>query len=492
MLLRDLLAAIGAPPPSFSPDVTGIACDTRKLKPGNLFVAIRGHKADGHDFLPQAVGLGAVAVVAERPLQAPVPVSVVEDARRALALLADAFFGRPSDRVKVAGVTGTKGKTTTTYLFRSIVREAGRECGLLGTIAYEAFGRSKPSDNTTPDPLEIQEFLASLDRPDCLYAAIEVSSHALSQRRVDGVRFAAAAFTNLSGEHLDYHKTMEDYLEAKARLFDSLGAGSVAVLNAGQRANGRLAARTRARVLRYAAAPISEADEAFLPAPEAEIWADEIRLAPAGTRFRLHLPGCEPQEVALRLLGRHNVENALAAAGLASALGFEPAAIVRGLESLALVPGRLEPVEAGQPFRVLVDYAHTDDALEKVLTSLRTVAPRSRLICVFGCGGERDRTKRPRMGRVVERLADLAVVTSDNPRTEDPAAIIDEILAGLEHRERAIVEPDRRKAIARALGEAHPEDVVLIAGKGHETYQILGERRVHFDDREVARELLAK
>jgi UDP-N-acetylmuramoyl-L-alanyl-D-glutamate--2,6-diaminopimelate ligase len=482
MLLSEAFRAAGSDAPAPPVPVTGVACDTRKVVPGNIFVAISGHKLDGHAFVPDAISRGAVAAVVERPVDVRIPLLVVPDARLALARLADALHGRPSERVRVAGITGTKGKTTTTFLYRSIVQAAGKECGLLGTIAYEAFGRSRPSDNTTPDPCEVQAFLASLDAPGAGHAVMEVSSHALVQRRVAGVRFAAAAFTNLSGEHLDYHKTMDAYRDAKGLLFEALAPDAVAVLNAAQPASAHYASRTAARVLRYGFIGNSE---------RLDVAADEVRLAPSGTRFRLHLPGEPPHGISLALVGRHNVENALAAAALAHALGFPAAAIVRGLESVALVPGRLEPVDEGQPFRVLVDYAHTDDALEKVLTSLRAVSD-GRIVCVFGCGGDRDRTKRPRMARVAERLADEVVITSDNPRSEEPAAIIDEIVRGLERPDRAVVEPERHDAIRRAIDLARAGDIVLVAGKGHETYQILRDRTIHFDDREVAREHLRR
>jgi UDP-N-acetylmuramoyl-L-alanyl-D-glutamate--2,6-diaminopimelate ligase len=482
MLLQPLLGALGQDAPAPSIEVTGVACDTRRVQPGNVFVAIHGHRYDGHAFAAEACRRGAVVVVAERPVDVPVPLVIVPDARAALARLAAGFFGEPSRRVRTIGVTGTKGKTTTTYLVRAIVRAAGRECGLLGTIAYEAFGRSQPSENTTPDPVAIQAFLASLERPDGGFAVMEVSSHALSQRRVDGVRFAAAAFTNLSGEHLDYHKTMDAYLEAKARLFDGLEEGAVAALNARQEASARLAARTRARIIRYAVADGGPV--------EAEVRASGLMVTAGGSAFVLDLPGEPARPVSLALVGRHNVENALAAAAATHALGIDGATIVRGLESLRLVPGRLEPVDAGQPFRVLVDYAHTDDALEKVLSAIRAVSPGSRLHCVFGCGGDRDRTKRPRMGRAAERLADRVFITSDNPRTEEPAAIIEDVVRGLERPRDAVIEPDRRRAIERAIEEARAGDILLIAGKGHETYQIVGDRTIPFDDREVAREAI--
>jgi len=491
MLLSELFRALGSDAPEPSIEVTGVVCDTRKVSPGKVFVAIRGYKQDGHDFAGKAVAAGASAIVCERPLDVPVPTLVVGDGRKALARLADAFHGRPSERVRVLGVTGTKGKTTTTFLLRSIVRASGREAGLLGTIAYEAFGVSRASDNTTPEPAEIQGFLASLDRPDAGFAVMEVSSHALVQERVTGVRFAAAAFTNLSGEHLDYHKTMEAYRDAKGLLFEGLDAGATAVLNAGQPAAALYAARTKARVLTFGIADDDVHGAAFdASGRPIDILARDIRLDPHGTRFTLRILAEERERpVALALVGRHNVENALAAVGLAVAAGIDGATIVRGLESLALVPGRLEPVDLGQPFRVLVDYAHTDDALEKVLSSVRAVSS-GRIVCLFGCGGDRDRTKRPRMGRVAERLADQVVVTSDNPRSERPEAIIAEITAGLDAPERAHVVPDRRAAIFKAIALARPGDIVLIAGKGHETYQILGAETVHFDDREVAREAL--
>jgi UDP-N-acetylmuramoyl-L-alanyl-D-glutamate--2,6-diaminopimelate ligase len=491
MLLSDLFRALGSDAPAPAIPVAGVACDTRKISPGKVFVAIRGHARDGHDFVAEAVLRGAVAVVAERPVDVLAPLLVVDDARAAFARLAAAVHGRPSERVRTAGVTGTKGKTTTTWLLRSIVRASGRECGVMGTIANEAFGAARPSGNTTPDPEEVQAFIASLDRADGGFCAMEVSSHALVQRRTDGVRFAAAAFTNLSGEHLDYHGTMDAYRDAKGLLFEGLAPEATAVLHAGQAASARFAARTRARVLTFGVVDEEVAGAAidFRERP-IDIVATDVRLDAHGTRFHLRIPGDERTiPVHTALVGRHNVENALAASGLALALGIDLRSIVRGIEGLVLVPGRLEPVEAGQPFRVLVDYAHTDDALEKVLSAVRSVS-RGRVICLFGCGGDRDRWKRPRMGRTAERLADEVVLTSDNPRSEDPLAIIDEVLAGLERPGRAHVVPERRLAIGRAIDLARPGDIVLLAGKGHETTQVAGGKTIAFDDREVAREAL--
>ncbi|MHC4391287.1 MAG: UDP-N-acetylmuramoyl-L-alanyl-D-glutamate--2,6-diaminopimelate ligase [Planctomycetota bacterium] len=483
-----LLSALAplSPLPKGEDDICGIACDSREVEPGFAFVCVSGHAHDGHDYVSEAVARGARLIIAERVIHwddedAAVPVVRVGDGRAALADLAGMFYGHPASRVRAVGITGTKGKTTTTILLRAILRVAGKECGVLGTLGEQVFGRMRSTRNTTPDPITIQRFLSELDRPRGGYAAIEVSSHALDQDRVRGVPFSVAVFTNLSGEHLDYHLTMGAYLEAKARLFDELGEGATAVIHmAHAEPAARLARYTRARIVGYGIG------SGF------EVAARDLCSTSQGTRFVLSIGEAPGEAVHLRLLGRHNVENALAAAGAAHALGVTPECIRRGLESVLGVPGRLEPVEAGQPFRVLVDYAHTDDALEKVLTALRPLVGDGRIVCLFGCGGDRDRGKRPRMGRVAERLADVLVLTSDNPRTEDPEAIIDEVRAGLSAPERVHVWTDRKRGIACALLEARPGDIVLIAGKGHETYQVIGTERLPFDDREVARHLLER
>jgi len=462
--------------------VTGISFDSRAVQPGHVFVAICGHAADGHRYIPAALERGAIAVVCERPVDAPVPTVCVRSSRRALAALAAAFYGDPARRVRAVGVTGTKGKTTTTYLIRAIVRAAGRECGVMGTIAEEAFGASRPSAQTTADPVSIQRFLHRLDRPDAGYCALEVSSHALTQDRVHALGFSACVFTNLSGDHLDYHETMEAYLEAKAALFDALDPDAWAVVHGSQPDCLARLRRTRARMLVFG---IDEADRHGY-----DLWASAVELGASWTGFLLHLPGAAPREVRLGLVGRHNVENALAAAGAACALGLDAETICRGLASLRAVPGRLEPVEAGQRFQVLVDYAHTDAALTCALEAVRPLARDGQVRCVFGCGGDRDRTKRPRMARAAEAGADAVYVTSDNPRTEDPQSIIWDVVRGFREPGRVTVEPDRARAIARALLDAQPNDIVLIAGKGHETYQVLGAQRRAFDDRRVARDLL--
>jgi UDP-N-acetylmuramoyl-L-alanyl-D-glutamate--2,6-diaminopimelate ligase len=427
-----------------------------------------------------------------------VPVKVVPCARRALAKLAATFHGHPGERVRTVGVTGTKGKTTTTYLLRAILQQSGRECGLLGGIACQAFGESRPSRVTTPDPVAIQSFLETLDRPDGGFAAMEVSSHALVQHRVADLPFAVAVFTNLSGEHLDYHGSMARYLEAKAQLFDGLRPSAVAVLNASQEKVLPRLEQTPARVLYYGVEEDNDAwprrGETAAPAPPRplDVWASEVVTGRDGSVFRLHIRGEGPVGVRLHLLGRHNVENAVAAAAAAHALGIGGGTIRAGLATVRSVPGRLEPVEQSQPFSVVVDYAHTDDALEKALSTLRLLAGGHQVVCLFGCGGDRDRTKRARMAMVAERLADRVILTSDNPRTEDPDRIIEDVLEGFHRPDEVVVESDRRRAIALALRWAGPGDVVLLAGKGHETCQIVGTTRHDFDDRAVARELLVE
>jgi len=380
--------------------------------------------------------------------------------------------------MKLVAITGTNGKTTTAYLVRYILRQAGERCGMTGTVEYDLGAGAVPASMTTPESLDLYRFYAEMRRAGCGFAVSEVSSHALAKRRTAGLRFAAAVFSNLTQDHLDFHGTMENYFQAKALLFSGLEASAVALLNADDPHSARLAGMTRARVVTYG---LSES---------AEVRAKVLSLSTVGTVFRLRRGGFEA-EVHLPLLGAHNVHNALAAAAAAAELGLGMDRIVEGLATFEGVPGRLESVDCGQDFRVLVDYAHTDDALRSVLNAVRELYPR-RIITVFGCGGDRDRGKRPKMARVVEQLSDVAVVTSDNPRSERPEAIIGEILSGLQDPGRAVVEPDRAAAIGKAVGLARPGDVVLIAGKGHEAYQIVGDRRLDFDDRSAARAALER
>jgi len=461
------------------PVIERVVSDSRQVRPGDLFVAVPGTAADGHAFVADALRAGAAAVAVERAETVPAGAAalIVPDARDAVGRLAHMIAGNPTRRLAVCGVTGTKGKTTTTYLVRSILQAAGKKVGLLGTIAYEWGDQVIDAPNTTPGPADLASYFAAMAADGIETAVMEVSSHALDQRRTVGVNFRAAAFTNLKPEHLDYHHDMAAYREAKSLLFRGLDRDATAVLNADDEAAQYLARGTAARVLFFAI------DRA------ADIRATEVETLPTGTTFRLAMCGHE-RRVQLKLVGRHNVYNAMAAAGLALGLGVETDVVVAGLEALSGVPGRLETVDCGQPFAVLVDYAHTDDALENALTAAKMFT-RKRLIVVFGCGGDRDRTKRPRMAEVAERLADAVIVTSDNPRTEQPEAIADEIFTGFKMPHAAVRELDRAAAIAQAIKLAEPGDVVVIAGKGHENYQIVGTEKRHFDDGEEARKALA-
>jgi UDP-N-acetylmuramoyl-L-alanyl-D-glutamate--2,6-diaminopimelate ligase len=478
--LETLAEAVGAaevvnPTPA---TVTDLAFDAAAVGPGALFVCVPGQRADGHDFAGAAVERGAVALVVERPLDLSVPQLVVPDARLAMGLAADAFFGRPTRELEVAGVTGTNGKTTTAFVLYAILAAAGRRPGLLGTVEMRVGGERRPVTRTTPEAIDLQRtFRELLDAGDRT-CAMEASSHASELKRLVGTRFRALVFTNLSQDHLDFHGTLEAYFDAKRRLFtepDVDGHRPPAAVNVGDSYGRRLADELRGLGVELLTFGLSD---------DAEIRADDLELTPATTSFRAAGLALRP-----RLRGRFNVENVLGAVAAARLLGIEDEAVVRGVEHVAGVPGRFEAVDEGQPFAVLVDYAHTPEALENVLAEARRLTS-GRLVCVFGCGGDRDRAKRPLMGEVVTRLADQAVVTSDNPRSEDPGAIIAEILAGMDGREQ--VEPDRAAAIALAIEAAEEGDVVVIAGKGHEQGQELGDRTIPFDDREVARDALRR
>ena len=454
-------------------DVTDLAYDARGVTPGALFVCVPGLKADGHDFAPAAVANGATALIVERELDVPVPQLVVEDSREAMALAADAFFGHPTLELEIAGVTGTNGKTTTAFLLFAILAAAGRRPGLLGTIENRVGGERRAAVRTTSEAIDLQRlFREMLDAGDSS-CAMEATSHGSALKRLLGVRFAVLVFTNLSQDHLDFHGTLEDYYDAKRRLFtepDADGRRAPAVVNVGDDHGRRLADELR---------ELGEEPVTFTFRD-----AERLELTARGARFSV-----DGIAVETKLRGRFNVENVLGAVKAARILGVDPAAIAGGVAHVTGVPGRFEAVDEGQPFTVLVDYAHTPEALENVLAEAREITA-GRLICVFGCGGDRDRAKRPLMGEVVARLADAAIVTSDNPRSEDPQAIIDEILTGIS--EEVDVEPDRAAAIATALERAEDGDVVVIAGKGHEQGQEFADRIVPFDDREVARETLRR
>ena len=448
---------------------------------GDIFVAVKGTVYDGHDFIGQAISNGAKYIVCERPYHYEgSQIIVVGDSSRAAAILAQAAKGNPAARLTNLAVTGTNGKTTVAYLVRSIIQTAGEKCGLIGTIIYDTGLTSTQATLTTPGCVEIAEAQSQMVKAGANYMVIEASSHALSQNRLSVINFKAAAFTNLTGDHLDYHKTEEEYLAAKANLFKTLYADATAVLNKQSPQAEQLAGQTKAKILWYAV------DE------PADIIAHIVSMDINGTVFTLEYAG-QSSLVKTPLLGLHNVSNHLAAAGLCLAAGFDLQTIAAGLSALQGVPGRLEKIDFDGDFTVLIDYAHTDDALKNVLSTLKPLC-KGRMIVVFGCGGDRDRTKRPRMAKVVERLADFIIVTSDNPRTERPEDIINEIVAGFRNptSEKITIEADRKKAIELAIKTAAKDDIVLIAGKGHENYQIIGNKKFDFDDKKVAQQCLKK
>ncbi len=514
--------------------VTGVTYDSRTVRPGGVFFAVRGFVHDGHAFIPEALRRGAVGVIVEGP-------AGVEAARAALAILAGGqavgpaqtaapeaseragpaivavpatrpamglaaanFYGHPSRELRVIGVTGTNGKTTTTHLVRELLVAQGFGCGLIGTVQNVVGGSSLPAGRTTPEAIDLQGLARRMVDAGDTHLSMEVGSHALALDRVAGFEFDQAVFTNLTQDHLDFHGDMESYFSAKARLFEGLGSSylgqpkpgpKICVLNADDPAWRRLSALARVPVVTYGIA-----------AEEAAVRAADLRLEPGRTAFTLRLaeglgaglpgPAATVLPVELSMTGRHNVANALAALAVALVEGVPAEAAAAALAGVKGAAGRFETVDAGQDFTAVVDYAHTPDGLENVLQAARALRPR-RIITVFGCGGDRDRTKRPLMGEVAARLSDLCVVTSDNPRSEKPEAIIDEIRPGLERRGRREgsgfwVEPDRKRAIELAVRKAGSGDLVLVAGKGHETYQIFADRTIHFDDREVLREAIAR
>ena len=462
-------------------EVTAVTYDSRRCDEGSLFVAIRGLAADGNTFVDAALKKGARAVVSEEPAREGVPWVRVRDAREALALLSATFLEHPGRALDLVGVTGTNGKTTTAYMIDSAIREAGEAAGLLGTVAYRIGDRVAEAVRTTPEASDLQSLLRQMVDAGCRRAVLEVSSHSLAMRRVHGLEFEVAVFTNLTRDHLDFHGDMDSYFAAKRILFDSLlKADGRAVINIDDDYGAELA-RTLER-------PVWSCSLAG----DADFTAEDVQLSLEGTRFRARTP-FGTFEVQTSLLGRFSVRNALCAFGAGHALGLPPDAVQRGIAALKGVPGRLERIDVGQDFTVIVDYAHTDDALKNLLETVRELEPR-RLITVFGCGGDRDRTKRPLMGAVAARLSDVVILTSDNPRTEPPEAIIEEVRRGIpeSRADETEVVVDRRQAIARAVELGREGVVIVIAGKGHETYQVLRDRTVPFDDRQVAREVLAR
>jgi UDP-N-acetylmuramoyl-L-alanyl-D-glutamate--2,6-diaminopimelate ligase len=474
-----------------SDNAPGICVDSRAIKEGDIFVAVKGTVYDGHDFIDQALANGARYIVCQKD-KSSIETIIVDDSAEAAAVLAQARSGNPASRLTNLAVTGTNGKTTVAYLVRSCIQKAGQKCGLIGTVIYDTCSpNSSESILTTPDCLTIAAGQQEMVKNGAKFMVIEASSHALSQNRLAAVSFKAAAFTNLSGDHLDYHKTKEDYLAAKSRLFSALLPDAVAVLNKQSLETASIARQTAAKILWYAI------DE------PADITAHIESMDISGTVFTLKHAG-QTSIVRTSLPGLYNVGNCLAAAGLCLAAGLDLETIAAGLSAQQTIPGRLEKIDWPGDFSVIIDYAHTDDALRNVLSTLKPLC-RGKLRVVFGCGGDRDRTKRPRMAHVAEQLADFIIVTSDNPRTEKPDDIIKDIIAGftsrfsvstsMEHPAsgiKIVIEPDRKKAIELAIETAGKDDIVLIAGKGHETYQIIGTQKFDFSDKQIAEQCLQK
>jgi len=494
MTFDELLALVS------SNNAPRVCIDSRLVGPGDIFVAIKGTTYDGHDFINHALANGAGYIVTQRPFDVEdAIVFIVDNSAKAAAALAQASKGNPASQLINLAVTGTNGKTTVAYLVRSCIANAKAACGLISTVVYDTAAQSCEAALTTPDCLTIAEMTAKMLKAGCKYMVIEASSHALAQDRLASLNFKAAAFTNLAGDHLDYHKTKARYLAAKTRLFKELSPDATAVLNKQSAEAKQIAAQTDAKVLWYA-----------VDAP-ADITAHIESTDINRTIFTLEYAG-ESRKVVTPLLGRFNVSNHLAAAGLCLAAGFDLQTIAKGLSSLKVIPGRLERIgvssdESRATSHVFIDYAHTEDALKNVLSTLKPLSrPVGKLRVVFGCGGDRDRTKRPRMAAVAEQLADFVIVTSDNPRTEKPEDIIDEIVAGFEKappiqsnglrdtrheiRDTKIIEPDRKKAIESAIKTAAKDDIVLIAGKGHENYQIIGTQKFDFSDKTIAQQCL--
>lgn len=486
MTLLQLLDGVEVLSESGDASVSGLEYDSRRVKPGAVFVAMRGEISDGNRFIDQAIQAGAVAIVTDSAAERPRPAvgwALVANGRRALARMAANFYKRPAERIAITGITGTNGKSTTAFLIESIFSAAGHKSALIGTIEYHVAGRVYPAPHTTPEALELACFLNQALGNGATEAVMEVSSHALAQQRVFGVPFDVAVFTNLTRDHLDYHKTMDEYFAAKRALFEGIGTDPprVAVTNLDDEYGAKLAAFSRKRsslIFTYGW-------------QGGDFHCENADISPRGTRFDLITPE-EKLAVFSPLIGRVNVYNILAAAAAGFARRCDSRSIIHGIASLTHVPGRFERVDCGQPFTVVVDYAHTDDALRNLTALAREFVTRSglhgRVITLFGCGGDRDRAKRPMMGEAAGRGSDFVVLTSDNPRSEDPRAIINDAVVGLQKTgTKYTVEPDRRKAIATAIQEARPGDIVLLAGKGHEKVQVTGNEARPFDDVEVAR-----
>ncbi len=483
--LAEVFAKTGAvlPPAAGQLTIRGIVCDSRKVAQGYLFFALQGVQHDGNKFIADAISHGAIAVASEGAPPAELSANVawvrVPESRKSLAVAAANFFGHPAAALQLIAVTGTNGKTTTTSLIDSVLRTSGAKTGLFGTIAYHTPLGEYPAPNTTPESLDLQGFFAEIRDAGGTYAVTEASSHALVMDRLWGCHFQSAIFTNLTRDHLDFHKNFEDYFAAKRRLFEGTGAGvpETAVLNADDPYSKRLVGLTK-KTVTYGI-DIS-----------ADIAAKKFQLAFTGLAFTAHTPNGKLQ-ITSPLVGRINVYNILAAIGAAQAAGISNDTIEAGIRALQNVPGRFQRLDMGQPFLAIVDFAHTDDALENLIKTARELNPRGRIITLFGCGGGKDRTKRPIMGEASGRLSDLTILTNDNPRQEDPLKIISDVVVGLQKSNgKYLIEPDREKAIGLAFDEARAGDIVLLAGKGHEDYQILADKTLPWDDRKFAQQAL--
>jgi len=457
-------------------EITGVTCDSRKVKPGDLFICIAGEHFDGHDHAAQSIDRGAVAVLCERDLGLSCQI-LTEQTRKAYGIICGNWFGNPAARMKMIGVTGTNGKTTVTSLIKHILTSSGVKVGLVGTIQNEIGDEIFPTEKTTPDAYELQELFRRMADAGCDYVVMEVSSHALDQHRIGNTHFDVAAFTNLTQDHLDYHKTMENYFAAKCRLFEMAEVG---VINIDDIYGKQLSLVAPCRVVSYS-----------LDHPQADFYASEIECSPIGTSFRVSYDDITGR-VNFPMPGLYSVQNALTAAAVCREVGISIDRIIGALEGCVGVKGRSEVIPTNRDFTVICDYAHTPDGLENILPGMKRFA-RGRLVTLFGCGGDRDKGKRPLMGSAAAKHSDFVIVTSDNPRTEDPQAIIEDILPGVEgERKPYVVIPNRKEAIFYSILHAQPGDVIVLAGKGHEDYQVIGTEKYHFDEREIVAEAVAE
>ena len=488
MKLQKLISDLGSFAISGKKDIeiNGIASDSNNVKSGFVFISIKGVKADGHSFINDAISRGAAALIVEKEVEVLEDITIIRvpDTKKILSTVADAFYNCPSNRMNIIGVTGTNGKTTTTYFIEQILRKAGHKTGIIGTINYQIGDRIIPAVNTTPGPIQLRALLNQMLEANIETAIMEVSSHAIAQKRIAGIEFDTCIFTNLTPEHLDYHVTLGQYQDTKLQLFEQMGKNSKkntakkAIINIDDPISKRFLDVCQVEIITYGLNT------------NASVYAADIRSTLNGSCFKLHI-GSESIDVKINLAGKYNIYNALAATSAALAANLSLNEIKSGLESLKSVPGRFEKITTDAGFCIIVDYAHTPDGMKQVLSAAKALKP-NRIITVFGCGGDRDRLKRPQMGKISSELSDYTIITSDNPRTEDPMKIIEEILHGVKDTGRPDFEiiPDRKSAIKRAMELAKENDMIMILGKGHETYQVLKDTVVPFDDREVAKKYL--